>query len=160
MFHQGFLILIVCLLLIPGFSQSQIYLQHKAKPNRIKKISTERLYSFQTLDSTYYDCRILDLSDSSEIIILLSQDDTVLLPISDILSLEKNKEIGVFEVTAYLGVVLLAVTPVVWAFEGGEAALGTLEGVGVLAACSVPFLLLKKIGKKKDTRNKWRIRAA
>ncbi len=150
----------VCLLLIPGFSQSQIYLQHKEKPNRIKKIATERLYTFQALDTTYYDCRILGLSDSTEIIVLLSKDDTLLLPTSDILSLEKNKEIGVFEVTAYLGVILLAITPVVWAFEGGEAALGTLQGVGVLAACSVPFLLLKKIGKKKDTRNKWRICAA
>jgi hypothetical protein len=44
------------------------------------------------------------------------------------------------------------------AFEGDEAALGTLEGVAVLAVFSVPVLLLKEIGRKKDTKNKWYIR--
>jgi hypothetical protein len=137
--------------------QSKIYLQHQRKPSRHKKISVNRDYTFQTSDSTYYRHRILSFTDSTLRIGANFPGDTALIYMTDIQSLRKNKKSGVFEVIAFTGLILLSVTPVVWAFEGGTAAIETLKGVGVLAAFSVPIILLKEIGRNKDTKNKWNI---
>lgn len=152
------LIFIVLIFVIPGLSQSKIYLQHKTKPDRQKKLSMKRDYTFQTYDTTYYKYRILAFTDSTLMIGKLFSGDTVLISMFDITCLTMNKKVGFFEVTAYLGCILLTISPIVWAFEGGEAALGTLEGAGLLAAFSIPVLLLKEVGRKKDTKIKWYFR--
>jgi len=152
-------ILLGILFVIPGLAQSKIYLQHQTKPHRQKQLSFKRDYTFQTYDTTYYNHRILAFTDTTLMIGKLIPGDTVLISMMDIIYLKKNKKVGVFEVSAYLGCILLTITPIVWAFEGNEAALGTLEGAALLAAFSVPVLLVKEIGRKKDTKNKWNIRA-
>ena len=152
-----FVILLVLLAPLSMWAQSKIYLQHQTKPGRQKKIAINRDYTFQTQESTYSHCRILEFTDSTLTATAQYPDDTVLLSLEDIYYLRKNKKFGVFEVTAYAGIILLSITPVVWVVEGGTAAIETLQGVGVLAAFSVPFLLMKEIGRKKDTKNKWRI---
>ena len=154
--------LVILFIILPVFvmlGQSKIYLQHQKKPSRQKKISVNRDYTFQTSDSSYYRHQILSFTDSTLMIGTSFPGDTALLYMTDIQSLRKNKKFGVFEVTAFAGLILLTVTPVVWAFEGGTAAIETLKGVGVLAAFSVPVILLKEIGRNKDTKNKWNILA-
>lgn len=150
-------ILFILLPVLVMLGQSKIYLQHQKKPNRHKKISVNQDYTFLTSDSSYYRYRILSFTDSTLMIGANFPGDTALIYTTDIQSLRKNKKFGIFEVTAFAGLILLSVTPVVWAFEGGTAAIETLKGVGVLAAFSVPVILLKEIGRNKDTKNKWDI---
>ena len=147
-------------LLLPGHAvaQSDLYLQHQIKSNRQKKISLRHEYTFHTVDTVFYRARILSWTDTTLIVAAKIGSDTTVLTTGNIQYLEKHSKHAVFEVTAYLGVILLTVTPVVWAFEGGAAALGTLQGAGTLAAFSVPGLLVKTIGRKKDFKNKWSIR--
>ena len=157
MIKYGIVIFFALFLPVHAMAQSNIYLQHQIKSNRQKKISVKRDYTFHTLDTTYYRNHILSYTDSTLMIADNFHSDTVVLSMVDIRYLEKNTKFAVFEVTAYLGLILLSVTPVVWAFEGNQAAKETLQGVGVLAAFSVPGLLLKEVGRKKDTKNKWKI---
>jgi hypothetical protein len=140
----------------PGFGQSRILLQHMNKPNVQRKISPKRVYNINTSDSTYHRYRILALSDSTLKIDSELREDPRDIPVTDIEQLEKVKKYGFFEVMGTLGVIGLTITPVVWAFEGNEEALGMLEASGVLLAGSVPIILLKDIGRKKDMRKKWK----
>ena len=158
MIKYGIIIFFAIFLPVNANAQSNIYLQHQIKSNRQKKISLKREYTFQTSDTTYYRTQIVSWTDSTLLVVTNVKNDTIVLSVENIQYLEKHSKHAVFEVTAYLGVILLSVTPVVWAFEGGQAALETLQGVGVLAAFSVPGLLLKTIGSKKDIKNKWSIR--
>jgi hypothetical protein len=140
-----------------AMAQSNIYLQHQIKSNRQKKISIKHDFTFHTADTIYYRTHILSYTDSTLMIAAKVQSDTIVLSIEDIQYLEKHPKYAIFGITAYLGAILLSVTPVVWAFEGGQAAIGTLQGVGVLAAISIPGLLLQNIGRKKDIKNNWSI---
>jgi len=157
MIKYGIVIFFALFLQGPGMAQSNIYLQHQIKSNRQKKISIKREYTFHTADTIYYRTQILSYTDSTLMIAANVQSDTIVLSIENILYLEKHSKYAVFGITAYLGAILLSVTPVVWAFEGAQAAIGTLQGVGVLAAISIPGLLLQDIGRKKDIKNKWSI---
>jgi hypothetical protein len=157
MIKYGIVIFFAIFLPVYAIAQSNIYLQHQIKSNRQKKISINRDYTFHTADTIYYRTQILSWTESTLMIAANVQSDTIVLSIENIQYLEKHSKYAVFEITAYLGAILLSVTPVVWAFEGGQAAIGTLQGVGVLAAFSVPGLLLKRVGRKKDTKNKWSI---
>lgn len=143
--------------LIPCFSQSYIYLQHNLKPNRQKKISFKKEYKIQTSDSVFYRQQISYYSDDTLLISSRCCPQTLKLPFSDITSIEKSKKYGVFEVIGTIGIIALSVTPVIWATEGNEAALGMLEVSGVFLAASAPFLAIKEIGRKKDTKTKWKI---
>ena len=71
---------------------------------------------------------------------------------------ESAPRTGFFEVVAYTSAILLTITPIVWIFDGGDEALGTLQGAGLLAGVSVPVILAKNIGKRKDVSNDWEIR--
>jgi hypothetical protein len=144
--------------LIPSFSQSELYLQHKLKPNRQRKISFKKEYEIQTSDTIFYHHQISYFSDDTLLISSKCCPQSLKLPFSDITSIEKSKKYGVFEVIGTIGIIALSVTPVIWATEGNEAALGMLEVSGVFLAASAPFLAIKEIGRKKDTKTKWMIK--
>ena len=151
------LVVIFISLCTPSSGQSKIYLQHRYKPNVQRKISPKRVYNINTSDSTFYSYHILALSDSTLKVNSDSRQDLRDIPVSDIEQLEKGKRYGVFELMGILGVIGLSITPVIWAVEGNEEALGMLEASGVLLASSVPIILLKDIGRKKDMRKKWKL---
>ena len=141
----------------PGFGQSKIYLQHRDKPHVHRKISPKRVYRINTSDTILYRYHILALSDSTLKVDSESRQDPRDIPVNDIELLEKTKKSGVFEVVGILGVIGLTITPIIWATEGSQEALGMLEASGVLLASSVPIILLKDIGRKKDMRKKWKL---
>jgi hypothetical protein len=141
----------------PGSGQSNVYLQHRYKPNVQRKISPKRVYNINTSDSTFYSYHILALSDSTLKVNSESRQDLRDIPVGDIEQLEKVKNYGVFEVVGTLGIIGLTITPIIWATEGNDEALGMLEASGVLLASSVPIILLKDIGRKKDMRKKWKL---
>lgn len=143
--------------LTPCFSQSDIYLQQRLKPNRQKKISFKKEYEIQTADTIFYRHQISYFSDDT---LLLSSNccpQPFKLAFIDITYIEKSKKYGGFEIIATIGIIALSITPVIWATEGNDAALEMLEVSGVFLACSVPVLLLKEAGRKKDTKTKWKI---
>ena len=141
----------------PSFGQSKIYLQHRYKPNRQKQISPKKEYIIQTTETTFYNYHIISFSDSTLNIRSGSKEDSREIPMNEIEQLEKAKSFGAFEVIATLGIIGLTITPIIWATEGNEEALGMLEVSGVLLAASVPVVLMKDIGRKKDMRNKWKL---
>ena len=140
---------------IPCISQSEIYLQHRYKPNRQKKINLNHSYTVQTIDSAYYRAKLTGYSKDSLTIYSEYADQYTNIAIDEVLYLEKLKKSHIFEVIATLGIIGLTITPIVWATEGNEEALGMLQASGVLLAASVPFVALKEMGRKKDTKSKW-----
>lgn len=141
----------------PGFGQSKLYFQHRDKPHRQKNISPKKEYTLQTTDTTFYRYRIISLSNDILKINSSSMEDTLGIPVMNIEWIEREKDFAAFEVIGMLGVICLTITPVIWAVEGNEEALGMLEASGGLLAVSVPIILLKEIGRKKDMRKKWKI---
>ena len=146
---------VLFLYITPCFGQSKLYLQHRYKPNRQKNISLKKEYIFQTKDTTLYRYQITSFSDTSLKIRSRSKADSIQIPVIDIKRIEKAKKYGVFEVVATLGLIGLSITPVIWATEGSEEALGMLEASGFLLAVSVPILVIKEVGRKSDAKSKW-----
>jgi hypothetical protein len=72
-----------------------------------------------------------------------------------VIYVEKVKKFHGFEVIATFGIIGLTISPIIWATEGNDAALEMLQASGALLAVSVPFIALREIGRKKDTKNKW-----
>lgn len=155
-FYAGIIVILISFF-TPCFGQSKLYLQHRDKPNRQKKISPKKEYIIQTKDTTFYKYRIISFSDSTLKVGSELKKDFRDIPTKDIEQLEKAKKVGVFELIGTLGVIGLTITPIIWATEGNEEALGMLGASGVLLAASVPVILIKDIGRKKDLRKKWKI---
>ncbi len=143
--------------LTPCLSQSALYLQHREKPDLQKKVSLKKEYKFKTSDTTLYRHRIASFSSDSLMLFSEHTSAFIKININDIYYLEKEKKYGAFEILGTIGMIALSITPVIWATEGNEEALGMLQVSGVFLACSAPFLAIKEIGRKKDTKNKWEI---
>jgi hypothetical protein len=138
-------------------AQSRLFFQHQEKPGRQKKIDQKWDYNIVTMDTAFNSYHLLDIDNDNLIISQSESGDMVALKILDIKTIEKKIKFGVFDAIGTLGVIMLSITPVVWAFEGNQEALGTLEAAGGLLAISVPFLAIREIGRKKNMEYKWKI---
>ena len=157
MLHHVFLIILMVFAGQSLSAQSSIFIENKSHEGRIRKLNSDRQYTVFTSDSVYRYHKLGVVNDST--LSLISQTDAPALSIriKDINYLKKEPKTGVFEVIAYTGAILLSITPVVWAFDGRDEALGTLQGAGLLAAVSVPVIVGKNAFKKKDMINHWTI---
>lgn len=142
---------------VSALAQSNLYLQHQEKPSRHQKIKQKSKYNIITTDTVFYGYHLLKIENDELTIGRNETGSEEVLHISDIQTLVKHVKGGVFEVIGTLGVIMLSITPVVWAFEGNEEALGTLNAAGWLVAISAPFIIAKEIGRKKDMKSKWKI---
>jgi hypothetical protein len=149
------LLLIMMFTFDPCISQSDIYLQHKYKPNRQKKIDFNHAYTIQTIDSTYYKARVSVYSKDTLALYSEYANHVSKILIKEVIYVEKVKKFHGFEVIATFGIIGLTISPIIWATEGNDAALEMLQASGALLAVSVPFIALREIGRKKDTMNKW-----
>ncbi|WP_373492668.1 hypothetical protein [Aquiflexum sp.] len=140
-----------------ALAQSVLYLQHQEKPSRHQKIKQKSKYNIITNDTVFYGYHLLKI-ESDELTIFRNESGSEeVLHISEIQTLVKNVNPGFFGFIGYLGVIMLSGTPVIWAFEGKEEALGMLEAAGGLMAISAPFIIAKEIGRKKNMKSKWKI---
>ena len=149
--------LVSMLSFFPCMSQSDIYLQHRYKPNRQKRINLNHTYTVQTIDSTYYHSKLSIYSKDSLTLYSEGNDKATHIGFNEVSCLERKKKSYIVEAVAIVGIICLTISPIIWATEGNEAALEMLEASGALLAVSVPFWVLKEIGRKKDTKNKWMI---
>ncbi|MEB2781294.1 hypothetical protein U3A58_12910 [Algoriphagus sp. C2-6-M1] len=138
-------------------AQSKLYLQHQEKPSRNQKIKQKSRYNIITTDTVFYGYHLLKIQNDELTIFGNESGSEEVLHISEIQTLVKNINPGFFGFIGYLGVIMLSGTPVIWAFEGNEAALGMLEAAGGLMAISAPFIIVGEIGRKKDLKSKWKI---
>jgi hypothetical protein len=150
----AFLLLSIC---ISASAQSSLYFQYNEKPSRHQRIKQKWKYNIITNDTVFYGYHLLKIEDDELTIYRNETASEEVLHVSDIQTIVKNVKYGVFDVIGTLGVIMLSITPVVWAFEGNEEALGTLEAAGGLIAISAPFIVVREIGRKKDLKNKWKI---
>ncbi len=142
---------------VSALAQSQLYFQHQEKPARHQKIKQKSKYNIITTDTVFYGYHLLKIENDELTIFRSETGSEEVLHISDIHKIVKNVKYGVFEVIGTLGVIMLSITPVVWAFEGNVEALGTLNAAGGLLAISAPIIIAKEIGRKKNMKSKWKI---
>ena len=138
-------------------AQSRLFFQHQEKQSRHRKIKQNWNYTIVTIDTAFYRYHLLNIDNGNLIISENKSKNVVVLNISDIHTIEKKVKYGVFDFIGTVGVIMLCITPIVWAFDGNEEALGTLEAAGGLLAISAPFLVLREIGRKKNMKRKWKI---
>jgi len=141
----------------PCMGQSEIYLQHRSKPNRKKIINLNHTYTVRTIDSSYYHVKLSIYNKDTLILNCEGFNNSTDIAIDEVIFLEKVKKSYVLKAVATIGIIGLTISPIIWATEGNEAALGMLQVSGVFLAASVPFLIIKEIGRKKNTKNKWLI---
>ncbi len=154
----GLLFFVLFLFLSLGIQgQSRLYLQHQEKSHRQKDIRFKRNYTITTDNRTYRNYRLVSFTDSTITWTAKSDQDTVTVFLDQIQILRKEKKFLVFEITAMFSAIGLMITPLIWATEGGEEALGALEAFGTLLAVTVPVVLIREIGRNKNTRGKWKI---
>lgn len=163
--------------------QSDIYLQHRKKPNRQKKLDLQLIYLIKTTDTLYYN-KIVDYSDSYLVITeshrenkdtavydpvkgsfvyeAMYQTDTVIIQFSDILYLKKdlfkNRALeeygGCYSFVTIIG--SLIILPITY-FQSGAAALN--KGViisGSILAITLPLWFLGTRKIKYDLKGKWK----
>ena len=138
-------------------SQNRLFLQYQENPLRQKNIKPKWQYTVIMKDTVFYGYHLVKL-ERDELTIADHQFGHELhVMVSDIKTLKKHSKSGVFNVVAYAGMIMLSITPVVWATEGGDEALGTLKAAGGLLAISIPFIFVMKLGSKKDLTSKWKL---
>lgn len=141
----------------PGFGQTQLYLQHRHKPHRQENLSLNKEYIFKTYDSTFSKYHIIAFSEDDLLISSIAWKDTLQVPFKDIKGIVKVKKFGLIEAIGVLGLVCLSTTPGLWATGNSEEASDMLIISGFLLTVSMPFIAIKQIGRKKDTKSKWAI---
>ena len=77
---------------------------------------------------------------------------------ADIERIVKIRKFGLFEAIGTLGLVCLISTPGLWATGRSDEASDMLLISGFLLTVSAPVVAVRRIGRKKDTKNKWNIR--
>ena len=143
----------------PGFGQTQLYLQHRDKPHRQEIVSLKKEYIIKTTDSTFTKYRIIAFSEEDMLISSILREDTVQIPFNDIERLIKVRKFGLFEAIGTLGLVCLASAPALWATGRSDEASDMMLISGFLFAVSLPVIAGRRIGRKRDIKTKWTIRA-
>jgi len=157
MTKEIFITIFIITICVSALAQSKLYFQHQEKPSRHQKIKQKSKYNIITTDTVFYGYHLFKIENDELTIFRNESGSEEVLHISDIQTIVKNTNSGFFGVPGYLGAIMLSTTPVIWAFEGKEEALGMVEAGGWLMAISAPFIIAKEIGRKKNMKSKWKI---
>ena len=157
MTKEIFITIFIITICVSALAQSKLYFQHQEKPSRHQKIKQKSKYNIITTDTVFYGYHLLKIENDELTIFRNESGSEEVLHISDIQTIVKNDNSGFFGFLGYLGAIMLSTTPVIWAFEGKEEALGMVEAGGWLMAISAPFIIADEIGRKKNMKDKWEI---